>query len=52
MAGGRLRLGLRTRRLVLVLLWVRASMTVGVAPRTVSNTRMAIRILRENIVSG
>jgi hypothetical protein len=52
MAGGLLRLGLRTRRLVLVLLWVCASMTVGVAPQTVSDTRMAIRILRENIFSG
>src|SRR5258705_1000818 len=52
MTGGRLRLGLRARRrVVVVLLGVCDSMIVGAAPQTVNATRMAIRILRENIFS-
>src|SRR6266478_3282669 len=51
MTGGRLRLGLRALRRVVVRFWVCDSMIVGAAPHTVSATRMAIRILRENIFS-
>jgi hypothetical protein len=52
MTGGRLRLGRRARRrLVVVLFWVCDSMIVGAAPQTVNATRMAMRILRENIFS-
>jgi hypothetical protein len=40
---------LARRRVVVVLLFVCASTIVGVAPKTVSATRMAIWILRENI---
>jgi hypothetical protein len=50
MAGGLLRLGLRTRLLVVVaFFFVWASTIVGGAAQAASATRMAIRILRENI---
>jgi hypothetical protein len=48
--GGRFGFRLRTlRRVVVALFLVWASMIGGVAPHIVSATRMAIRILRENI---
>ena len=49
-AGGLLRIRLLARRLVVVLRVVCESTTVGVAAQTVSAARIAIRILRENIV--
>jgi hypothetical protein len=49
-AGGRFGFRRRTlRRVVVVLFFVWASMIGGAAPHIVSATRMAIRILRENI---
>jgi hypothetical protein len=49
--GGLLRLGLLARRRVELLFWVCDSTIVGAAAQAVSATRMAMRILRENIFS-
>jgi hypothetical protein len=49
--GGRLRFALLARRLVVVLLVCCASRIVGVAAQAASATSMAIRILRENIIT-
>jgi hypothetical protein len=47
-----LRLGLRTRLLVVVaFFFVCASTIVGVAAQAATITRIAIRILRENIIN-